>query len=232
MDSAQVQRSRRGFLRGVTSGAAALATWRLFERGAMAEALEATRVRTPEVTEGPFYPDHLPLDTDNDLLIVNDSITPAVGVVTHLGGRILDAHGDPVRNALIEIWQVDAKGSYLHSHGINRESGERDKNFQGYGRFMTGSTGEYYFRTIKPVRYPGRTPHIHVKVHVKGRETLTTQFFNAAEAGNDRDGVYRGIRGEAARKTVLSQYTPVKGSKAGEVSAQYDVVLGITPEGI
>lgn len=233
MDAGQINGSRRRFLGHVGGAVAAVAAARLFERGVMAQALaDGQQARTPEVTEGPFYPDHLPLDTDNDLLIVNDSITPAVGIVTHLSGRILDAHGDPVRNALIEIWQVDANGSYLHSHGVNRQTGKRDGNFQGYGRFMTGSTGEYYFRTIKPTAYPGRTPHIHVKVHVKGRETLTTQFFVAGERQNDRDMVFRGIRSEAERRTVLSDYVPMKGSKAGEVAAKYEVVLGFTPDGI
>ena len=116
----------------------------------------------PQQTEGPFYPDKLPLDTDNDLLIINDAITPAVGEVTHLSGRILDAKGDPVRNAVVEIWQGDNNGAYLHTGTSNGD--KRDTNFQGFGRFLTGSTGEYYFRTIKPVPYPGRTPHIHFKV--------------------------------------------------------------------
>src|SRR5712671_5410386 len=79
--------------------------------GAFAEQL----LRTPAQTEGPFYPDKLPLDTDNDLIIVNNGITPAVGEITHLNGRILDGRGDPIRNALVEIWQVDNHGVYLHS---------------------------------------------------------------------------------------------------------------------
>src|SRR5262245_14968543 len=95
--------------------------------GAFAEEL----LRTPRQTEGLFYPDHLPLDTDNDLIIVNDSLTPAVGEVTWLNGRILDAHGEPVRNALVEIWQCDAKGVYLHS-GSN-DAAKRDSHFQGFG---------------------------------------------------------------------------------------------------
>ena len=130
---------------------------------------------------------------------------------------------------MIEIWQVDANGSYLHSHGTNRQSNKRDRNFQGYGRFLTGSSGEYYFRTIKPVLYPGRTPHIHVKIKLKEREVLTTQFFVHGEARNERDGVFRGIRNPQARETVLADYVPIKDSKAGELAAKYDVVLGLTP---
>ncbi len=124
-------------------------------------------VKTPAQTEGPFYPDRLPLDTDNDLLIINESLSPAVGEVTHLTGKVVDVNGRPISNALVEIWQVDSKGAYLHKDSANRE--QRDTNFQGYGRFTTTLGGEYYFRTIKPIAYPGRTPHIHVKVTKGGR---------------------------------------------------------------
>src|ERR671918_350355 len=99
----QIIPSRRHFLKTVAVGAASIAAYRLFERGVFAEELERTRTRTPSITEGPFYPDHLPLDTDNDLLVVNDAITPAVGEVTHLTGRVLDSKGKPLRNALVEI---------------------------------------------------------------------------------------------------------------------------------
>src|SRR3954447_16346397 len=114
------RRSRRAFMgRTLAIGAAAFTT-----RGAFADEL----VKTPSQTEGPFYPNRLPLDTDNDLLIVNDGITPAVGEVTHLGGRILDARGNPLRNALVEIWQVDGHGSYIHTGDPNRQ--KHDTNFQ------------------------------------------------------------------------------------------------------
>src|SRR4051794_28602713 len=104
--------SRRQFLSRCGIGAAAIASYSLFERGAFAEEL----IRTPRQTEGPFYPDHLPLDTDNDLIVVNEALTPAVGEITHLTGRVRDAKGDPIRNAVVEIWQADANGVYLHSH--------------------------------------------------------------------------------------------------------------------
>src|SRR5215208_1491631 len=157
--------SRRQFVRRAGAGAAALALSQLWKPGVFAEELQ-NRQRTPELTEGPFYPDHLPLDTDNDLLIVNDSITPAVGQITHLTGRLLSTAGEPVRNAFIEIWQVDNKASYIHTDGAN--TGGRDRNFQGYGRFLTDSKGQYYFRTIKPLSYTlqgqFRTAHVHFAI--------------------------------------------------------------------
>jgi len=213
------RRGRRAFLASLSMGAAALTA-----RGAFAEEL----VKTPKQTEGPFYPDKLPLDTDNDLLVINDRITSSVGTVTHLSGRILDAKGDPVRNALVEIWQVDGNGAYLHSGTSNADN--RDKNFQGYGRFLTGSTGEYYFRTVKPVAYPGRTPHIHCKVGAKGKELLTTQCYIKGNPGNNRDGIYRSIRDPKARESITVDFAPIKDSRIGELAARFDVVLGFTPE--
>jgi protocatechuate 3,4-dioxygenase, beta subunit len=211
--------TRRQMLRGLALGTAAFTT-----RGLFAEEL----VRTPRQTEGPFYPDRLPLDTDNDLLIINDGITPAVGEITHLTGRILDARGEPVRNATVEIWQVDNSGAYLHSGSSNRE--RRDGNFQGFGRFLTGRSGEYYFRTIKPVPYPGRTPHIHFAVKLKGRDDFTTQCYVKGEPQNQTDFLLRAVRDEKARESIIVEFAPVEGSRIGELAAKFDVVLGFTPE--
>jgi protocatechuate 3,4-dioxygenase beta subunit len=217
--------SRRRFLRHASFGLAAVGLPLLFDApGAFAEEL----TRTPEQTEGPFYPDHLPLDTDNDLIVVNDSLTQAVGEITHLSGRILDARGNPIRNALVEIWQVDNSGEYLHSGSDGAH--HRDRNFQGFGRFLTGSTGEYYFRTIKPVKYPGRTPHIHVAVKLKGRDKWTTQCYIKGEPANEKDGVLRAIRDQKARDALIVDFAPVKESKIGELTAKFDVVMGLTPE--
>src|SRR5207245_9990812 len=196
--------NRRHFLRRLSLGAALFTI-----PGAFAEEL----VRTPRQTEGPFYPDHLPLDTDNDLIIVNDGITPAVGEITDLSGRILDAKGDPIRNALVEIWQVDNHGVYLHSRDTHAE---RDKNFQGFGRFLTGSSGEYYFRTIKPVLYPGRTRHIHFAIKTKGREKWTTQCYVKGEPMNEHDGVLSGIRDPKARASVIVDFAHIAGSRISE----------------
>ena len=213
--------NRRTFLGGGLAlglGAVALGT----ARGAFAEEL----ARTPRLTEGPFYPPKLPLDTDNDLLIVNDSITQAVGDVTHLSGRILSLSGEPILNATVEIWQCDNKGVYLAQGSAG---GRNDPNFQGFGRFVTGSTGEYYFRTIKPVPYTGRTPHIHVKVKKGGKELLTTQLFINGHPQNKTDGVLGGVRDPLDRELVLVDFKPLKDSKIGELSARFDVVVGLTP---
>jgi protocatechuate 3,4-dioxygenase, beta subunit len=215
--------SRRAFLRTTSSLAAGLALptfWNV--PGAYAEALTAT----PEQTEGPFYPDHLPLDTDNDLIIVNDQLTPAIGEITHLLGRILDLSGRPLRNVVVEIWQVDGNGAYLHSADDNAKN---DVNFQGFGRFLTSSSGEYYFRTVKPVPYPGRTPHIHFKLKQSGASEFVTQCYIKGHPQNERDGIFRSIRDEKARESVEVDFAPLKNSKLGELSAKFDIVVGLTP---
>ncbi len=209
---------RREFLRRLS-----LATAFFTVPGAFAEQL----TRTPWQTEGPFYPDHLPLDTDNDLIVVNDGLTPAVGEITHLSGRVLDGRGDPLRDVLVEIWQVDNNGVYLHSQD---QHARRDANFQGFGRFLTGTSGEYYFRTIKPVLYPGRTRHIHFAIKMKGREKWTTQCYVKGEPQNTRDGIYRDIHDPKARESVTIDFAPMKGTGTGELAARFDIVLGFTPE--
>ena len=209
---------RRRFFRNLGLGAALFTV-----SGAFAEEL----TRTPRQTEGPFYPDHLPLDTDNDLLVINDALTPAVGEVTYLSGRVLDSRGDPLRNAVVEIWQCDARGAYLHTGTGNRD--RRDRNFQGFGRFVTGSSGEYLFRTIKPVPYPGRSPHIHYKVKRDGKELLTTQCYIEGHPGNEKDGIWRGISDARQRASVTIGFLPLEGSRVGELRARFDLVLGFTP---
>jgi protocatechuate 3,4-dioxygenase beta subunit len=196
-------------------------------RGLFADEL----MRTPPLTEGPFYPDKLPLDTDNDLIVINDRITPAVGEITHLTGRVLGPTGTPVRNATVEIWQCDANAVYIHSGDNGSSRSQQDRNFQGFGRFATSASGEYYFRTIKPVPYPGRpAPHIHVKVKRGGRELLTTQIMIAGHPGNRRDGVFLGAGDPIDRELIQADFRPRPGSKIGEFTAHFDIILGRTPD--
>jgi protocatechuate 3,4-dioxygenase beta subunit len=214
--------TRRQFLRGAALGTAALAT-----PGAFAQTL-ATAV----TGDGPYYPDRLPLDTDNDLLIVNDGLTPAVGEITHFTGRLFAESGAPVRNAFIEIWQSDVNGSYIHTEG--RNEGKLDANFQGYGRFLTDAEGRYYFRTIKPVPYTlqgqFRAPHIHVAVSKAGKRIMATQALVKGHAANDGDLITRRITDPKLLETLLVQYRPLPGSTLGELTANFDIRLGVTAQ--
>ncbi len=196
--------------------------------GAFAEALSLT----PRQTEGPFYPDHLPLDTDNDLLLINDATTPAVGEITHLHGTVRDASGNPVPNAVVEIWQVDSGGAYIHSKDGGLTGPKRDDHFQGFGRFLTNRKGEYYFRTIKPVAYGPRTPHIHMAVYHGSGRVLTTQCYIHGESQNERDGVLRRSIGDnpAALALLTAKFEPLPNSRTGELVARHDLVVGLTPE--
>jgi protocatechuate 3,4-dioxygenase, beta subunit len=214
--------TRRHFLRGVSLAAAFFSV-----PGAFAEELVR---RTPWLTRGPLYPDKLPLDTDNDLIIVNDSVTPAVGEVTHLSGRILDATGAPIRDAVVEIWQVDSTATYLKERS-SKKPGSFDPNFQGFGRFLTGSSGDYYFRTIKPVPYPGRSaPHIHFLIKTKAHDPWTTQLYIKGHPGNQRDFIYRSIGNARDQQAVTVEFAPIENSRIGELGARFDIVLGSTPQ--
>ena len=128
----------------------------------------------------------------------------------------------------VEIWQVDNNAAYVHERSDHFK--KRDRNFQGFGRFLTGTSGEYYFRNIKPVPFPGRTPHIHFKIKRRGKELLTTQCYVKGHAGNARDFVLKNIRDEKARKSVLVDFAAVKESRIGELAARFDIILGLTPE--
>jgi protocatechuate 3,4-dioxygenase beta subunit len=213
--------TRRQLLHGITLGAASFTV-----PGAFAEALRATAV----TGDGPFYPDRLPLDTDNDLLIINDGITPAVGEITHLTGRLLADNGDPIRNAFIEVWQADINGSYIHTEG--RNEGKIDANFQGYGRFLTDAQGRYYFRTIKPVPYTllgqFRAPHIHFAVSKGGRRIMATQALVKGHEANAHDLITERLRDPALIETLLVDYRPLPGSSLGELTASFDIRLGHT----
>ena len=219
--------SRRSFLKTSLLTATTFSLVSLHRsEGLLAEQL----IQTPRMTEGPFYPDKLPLDTDNDLLIVNNSITPAVGTVTHLSGRVLSKTGLPIRNAFIEIWQVDSKGSYLHTQGGDLKT--KDGNFQGYGRFLTDVQGRYYFRTVKPVPYRlfglFRAPHIHIGISKNGKRIFTTQLLINGHPDNKRDGLFQQIRDPQLKKTIVTDFKPLPNSKIGELTANFDIVLGYT----
>jgi len=151
----------------------------------------ATTPVTPKAGEGPFYPTPAmrPTDVDNDLVKVMGLVHEAGGEVVLLKGKITNKDGSPRAGLRVEIWQCDMNGKYLHT-GDNQNV-KYDKGFQGFGHDITAEDGSYQFRTIKPTQYPGRTPHIHVKVLAKEKELLTTQFYVNDHSNNKDDFLYR-----------------------------------------
>jgi protocatechuate 3,4-dioxygenase beta subunit len=188
----------------------------------------ASLLATPPITEGPFYPKRLPLDDDNDLTRVKGAGGVAKGEILDLTGRVVDSSGRPLRGAQVEIWQCNAYGRYHHPD--DNSAAPIDPNFQGHGMTIADSEGRYRFRTIKPVPYPGRTPHIHFKLTGRDFNSLTTQMFVAGEPQNERDFLYRSIRDERVRKAMAVQLRPAESSSGATLAADFEIVLGQVKE--
>ena len=170
---------------------------------------------TPAQTEGPFYPVNLPADTDFDLLRLG-AAAYAKGQPCWLEGQVRGTGGQPLAGAVVEIWQCDAEGHYRHPGDGDRA----DPAFQAFGRVVADAQGRYRFRTIRPVAYSGRTPHIHVKVKQGQRTLLTTQLYVAGDPGNARDFLWRRL-GEADRAALTVPFAP----GADGLRASFDIVV-------
>ncbi len=180
-----------------------------------ATTLAPARRPTPAQTEGPFYPDKLPADSDADLL-ANGSLRYGKGQPAWVEGTLADADGKPISGASIEIWQCDQDGHYHHP----RDGGQADPAFQGFGRVAVDAEGRWRFRTLRPVAYSGRAPHIHAKIKLGGRDLLTTQLYVRGDADNARDGLWRRLSAED-RAAITSPY--VVGSDG--LTARYALVI-------
>lgn len=190
---------------------------------AMSPAVAARRLlATPAQTAGPFYPTELPLDDDNDLTRVAGRPGVASGRLTELSGRVLDLNGHPIPDIRIEIWQCDANGRYRHPGDPGRAA--PDENFQGHGHTRTDRAGRYRFRTIRPVPYPGRTPHIHIAVFAPQSEPFVTQLYVRGEARNSGDFLFNRIPAER-RQLVQAEFLPAA-VLGDELQAEFDLVLG------
>jgi protocatechuate 3,4-dioxygenase beta subunit len=208
--------SRRNIL---VAGAAALAGAALaVPRFARAD---EARMVTPSQGLGPFYPYGPEIERDADLVTVKGGTGVAKGDITLLSGRVLDARGRPVSGVMVEIWQCDAFGRYHHPR--DARNAPLDPNFQGYGVVTTGADGAYRFRTIKPVPYPGRTPHIHFRIAGRDIPYLVTQMYIAGFPQNDGDFLLKSILDPKARDSLLVRFEPIAG--APELAARFDITL-------
>ena len=146
----------------------------------------------------------------------------AKGVITHLSGVVKDHRGRPVPGVQVEIGQCDANGRYHHPR--DRRNAPLDENFQGYGRSRTGADGEYRFRTIQPVAYPGRAPHIHVAIRGAGFEPLITQMYVQGAPENSGDWILNRVRDPARRASIVVPFEPHANLPEQRV-ARFDIVL-------
>ncbi len=175
---------------------------------------------TPRDAQGPFYPVRFPADTDADLARIRGRPDDAMGTLLYLSGRVLADDGTPLAGAKVELWQCDALGRYHHVDG---DPGTRDENFQGYGVALTDAEGRYAFRTIRPVPYGGRPPHLHFRLaHPRGRP-LTTQLYPRGESGERARGFGLSDRGTRSRLEFAT--TPAEGREPGALAATFDFVL-------
>ena len=166
-----------------------------------------------------------PADMDNDLVRVRGQQVQAMGTVLHLQGRVLDTSGRPLSGAAIDIWQCDAQGIYDHPRQPGRE--RRDRAFQGFGRLVADAEGRYSFRALKPVAYPGRTPHIHLKVATASGSQLTSQFYVAGDPRNEGDFVFRAAaRSAEQRERIEMRLQPAPGLETGALATSMDIVVG------
>ena len=182
------------------------------------KAWAAPLVPTPEQTAGPFYPSVLPEDRDADLVVVKGRAAHAQGTVLYLSGRVTDTNGAPAVDALVEIWQADNFGRYLAPK--DGGPGPRDPNFQGYGQVKTDATGAYRFRTIRPVPYASRPPHVHFQITRARLRPLVTQMYVVGEPGQEDPA---GFGGQRVREALSVALQPA--SEAGALAARFDIVL-------
>ena len=184
----------------------------------------AARELTPRAGEGPFYPVEIPTDHDSDLVRIERLVREAGGEFLLLRGMVTDTGAKPIAGAVVEIWQCDANGVYRHPGDPRPRL--RDTAFQGFGRTTTERDGSFRFRTILPVPYPGRTPHIHAKIIAGRRPVLITQFYRQGFPQNGGDFLFNRMNpGERDRVSMTIR------AHSGDGRAQWETdIVAVLPE--
>lgn len=193
------------------------------ENGSGIQPIEATYI-TPSQGEGPYYTVNKPADRDNDLTVLVGALGSPAGEVLEFYGKVYDSKGIPIENAVIEIWQTDQSGVYLHPNDPGTE--RRDPNFQFYGEATTLANGSYWFRTILPGKYEPRPAHIHFKVLISGNEVITSQFYFQNDPSLPVDRIFASAGSESEHLII----TILEGRDANGITilvGERDIILNI-----
>ncbi len=162
-------------------------------------------IPTAEATIGPFFPGACIDIGANDLTKLRGR--NAKGLAIEITGRVVQEDGTPLPNVVLEIWQADANGIFIHP--ADPQARDADPNFLGWGRAATDPDGRYFFRTIKPGGYrmpdgTQRAPHINMLIMASGlmRQLHTVMFFDG-EAANETDCVLGSVEPAALRRGLI-----------------------------
>jgi protocatechuate 3,4-dioxygenase alpha subunit len=160
---------------------------------------------TASQTVGPFFSIGLPADAHSEL------VPPTDPDAVRVGGVILDGMGEPVNDALVEIWQANRAGRYAHPEDV-RDELPLEEGFRGFGRCATGPDGSYGFVTVKPGPVPApdggmQAPHIVVSVFARGllKRVATRVYFPDETEANEADPVLNSIEDPAERSTLIAK---------------------------
>jgi protocatechuate 3,4-dioxygenase beta subunit len=185
---------------------------------------------TPYQTMGPFHPNKDQADKDFDLTLFNGSDRRAEGELIYVRGRVTDENCDPIKGAVVMIWQANKYGKY--SHEYDTREAKDDPNFQGWGQVVTNEKGEYGFKTIKPGAYPvdaennvWRTPHIHFKVSKRGYHELITQMYFDGEELNKHDILLPALSDTEKEQVIRKAANGAAEIDEGASLFQFDLVL-------
>ena len=178
---------------------------------------------------GPVYGHESVRPEDADLTRVHAGEPLGERIVVH--GRVLDEDERPVRNTLIEIWQANAAGRYIHT--VDQHPAPLDPNFTGAGRVVTDDEGHYRFTTIKPGAYPWRNhpnawrpAHIHLSLFGPSfLSRLVTQMYFPGDPLFPYDPIFNSVPDEKARARMVSSFDLENTMPEWALAYRFDIVL-------
>lgn len=180
---------------------------------------------------GPVYGRNEIQPLDNDLTKNSMKTAEPLGERIIVTGTLMDDSGKPIPNALIEIWQANAAGRYMHK--VDQHPAPLDPNFHGAGRVLTDKDGHYRFTTIRPGAYPWgnhynawRPAHIHFSIcGVNFLQRLVTQMYFPGDPLMPLDPIYNGVPDEEARQRLVSVYDHEVTTPEWALGFRFDIVV-------